>query len=294
MLRAHQPSRLEMMLGRIDRRLVYLGLFLVTLIPMVAGFKLPLYPTEPPRMLAQTIDSLPLDKVVFISSDWDAGTQAESRPQMVGIVRHLIRRNLRFVIFSIAYPTSPQLGHTAVLDAIRLENAEDRYVYGTMWANLGYKLADDPWLRAFTTDIQQATRQDWKGAPLSQLTVMQGVHKFGPTGQVSMLINVTGSSTIEYWYQFLGPTKAKFGLGCTAVQAPEQYPYLDSGQLSGLLTGMKGAAEYELIIGAPGFGSAAMSGQSFAHLYILILIVLGNLSLLVGWVQRRQRGREAR
>jgi hypothetical protein len=70
--------------------------------------------------------------------------------------------------------------------------------------------------------------------------------------------------------------------------APEQYPFLDSGQLSGMLTGMKGAAEYEQLIGAPGFGLPAMAGQSFAHLYILFLIVLGNLPILIGWSRRRR------
>ena len=54
--------------------------------------------------------------------------------------------------------------------------------------------------------------------------------------------------------------------------APEAYPYLDSRQLVGLLTGMRGAAEYEQLIDAPGDGLPAMTGQSFAHLFILILI----------------------
>src|ERR1051325_3533861 len=120
---------------------------------------------------------------------------------------------------------------------------------------------------------------DWKSVPISQLPIMQGVHAFGPGGQISMLIDVTGAATIDSWYQFVGPTGAKIGLGCTAVMAPEQYPFLDSGQLSGLLTGMKGAAEYEQLVGAPGTGSTMMAGQSFAHLYIFILILLGNLSV---------------
>ena len=77
----------------------------------------------------------------------------------------------------------------------------------------------------------------------------------------------------------------------TAVMAPEQYPFLDSGQLSGMLTGMKGAAEYEQLIEAPGLGMPAMAGQSAAHLYIFLLIVLGNLSLIVGWLQRRRPAR---
>jgi hypothetical protein len=117
---------------------------------------------------------------------------------------------------------------------------------------------------------------------------MQGVQRFGPEGRVSMLIDITGSNTIESWYEFLSPTKTKIGLGCTAVMAPEQYPFLDSGQLNGMLTGMKGAAEYEQLIDAQGFGLPAMAGQSFAHLYIFILILLGNLSLLAGWRQRRR------
>ncbi len=287
----HSPSasRLEMLLGRIDRRLVYIGLFIVTLIPMVRKFSMPLYVTEPPKLLRATIDELPQDKVVMISSDWDAGTQAECRPQMVALVRHLIRRDLKFVVLSMAYPTCPQIADQAIQSAIRLENASDRYVYGEKWANLGYRVLDDPWLRAFTTDIHPAIKQDWNGTPVDVIPVMKGVRRFGPDADVSMLINVTGSDTIHYWYQHLGPTKAKFGLGCTAVQAPEQYAYLDSGQLSGMLTGMKGAAEYEKLLEIPAFGTTGMYGQSFAHLYIFVLIVLGNASVLVGWMNRRKR-----
>src|ERR1041385_5249961 len=106
---------------------------------------------------------------------------------------------------------------------------------------------------------------------------------------ISMLVNITGYTDVEKWYQFLGPTRVQMVLGCTAVMAPQQYAYLDSGQLSGLLTGMKGAAEYEQLLDAPGQGLIGMSGQSFAHLYILILVVLANTSVVMGWARRRRR-----
>lgn len=289
-MQAGGTTQIERLLGRLDRRVVYLGLLVLTLLPLVFRWKLPLYVTEPAEKLHQTIEALPTDKLVIVSSDWDAGTQAESRPQMIAVIRHLIRRNLKFVLITISYPTSPQLGQDAVNEAIRLEGAESRYTYGKEWANLGYRVTDDPWLRSFASDISGAFKADLNGKPLAEIPLMDGVHKFGPNGQVSMLIDITGSTTIEPYYQYLTPTGAKVGLGCTAVMAPEQYPYLDSGQLSGLLTGMKGGAEYEQILNAPGFGMPAMAGQSFAHLYILILIVLGNLSVLVGWMNRR-RGR---
>lgn len=287
-MRDREPSRLEQRLGGIDRRVLYLGLFLVTLTPLVGGWSLPLYPTPPSQALARTINELPTDKIVFFSSNWEAGTQAETRPQMIALVRHLIRRGIKFAILSIGSVTAPQLAQAAVEQAIRLEDAEGRWEYGRDWVNLGFKLATTPWFRSLTLDIPSAVREDWRATPVAQIPVMQGVRKFGPDGQVSMLIDITGSNSITAWYQFLSPTKTKLGLGCTAVMAPEQYPYLDSGQLSGMLTGMKGAAEYEGLIGAKGAGLPAMAGQSFAHLYIILLIALGNLSLLAGRRARRE------
>ncbi|MFN3649872.1 MAG: hypothetical protein ACK47B_09835 [Armatimonadota bacterium] len=276
-------------IGRIDRRLVYCGLFLFTLIPLLLGVQLPLYVTRPTIMLWETIEALPQDRLVLISSNWDAGTQAETGPQLVAIARHLIRRNLRFAIFSIGYPTSPQLAQTAVEQAILLEGARDTWVYGEDWINMGYKQPELPWLRAFAADIRSGYTTDWKGVPLDSFALMQGVRRFGPRGQISALVEVTGSETVDRWYEFLSPTGVKLVLGCTAVMAPEQYPYLDSGQLNGLLTGMKGAAEYEQLIGAPGTGLVLMTGQSFAHLYIVLLIALGNAALIAGRLERRRR-----
>lgn len=287
-MQAGQQNRWEQAIGRIDRRIVYLGLFLITLAPLVGKWTLPLYVTGPPRTLKETIDALPQDKIVFISSNWDAGTQAENRPQLVAIVRHLIRRKIKFAVLAIAHPTSPQLADTEIRRAIKLEGVEGAWNYGEHWVNLGYKIATEPWLVTLARDIPAAIGSDWKRTPLSQIPMMKGVRAFGPSGQVSMMIEITASATVDYWYQFLSPTDVKMGLGCTAVMAPEQYPYLDSGQLHGLLTGMKGAAEYEQLVEASGTGKPMMAGQSFAHLYIFILILLGNLSLLIGWLGRRR------
>ncbi len=280
----------EDILGKIDRRLVYIGLFLFTLAPLVGRWALPLNTTEPTKMLKKAFDGLPQDKVVLIASDWDAGTQAESRPQLTAVVRYLLRKKLKFILFSVTTPTSPQLGQTVVERAIEAEGMKDTWQYGTHWANMGYRIANAPWLRNFARSIQDAMKNDWKGVPLAKLDVTRGVDKFGPEGQVSMLVDVTGSSSIDNWYAYLSPSKVTIGLACTGVMAPEQYPFLDSGQLSGLLTGMKGAAEFEQLTEQKGFALAAMAGQSFAHLYIFIMLVLGNLSVILGTMKKRARG----
>jgi hypothetical protein len=82
----------------------------------------------------------------------------------------------------------------------------------------------------------------------------------------------------------------KFGIpvagGTTAVSAPGFLPYVnDQNQLSGLLGGLKAAAEYELLLGYEGTASRGMNPQSIAHLLILALIVAGNIRV---WRNRRK------
>jgi hypothetical protein len=64
--------------------------------------------------------------------------------------------------------------------------------------------------------------------------------------------------------------------GSTAVQSPEIYPYLQSGQVLGLLGGMAGAAEYEKTTGVLGPATKGMDAQSSAHVFIMFMILLGN------------------
>jgi len=65
------------------------------------------------------------------------------------------------------------------------------------------------------------------------------------------------------------------------------YPYHDSGQIVGFLGGLKGAAEYEALVGAPGEGIRGMDAQTISHLFIVLMIILGN----VGYAMTRWRAR---
>jgi hypothetical protein len=280
-----ERPRWDERLGSIDRRWIYLLLFLATLAPLVFRWELKLFPTEDARSLQRLVEALPRDKIVVLSCNWEAGTIAESRPQTVALARHLLRRRIPFAMISIAYPTSPQIAQDAVDQAVR---EEGHGAYGVDYCNWGYRVGITPWLQALARDIPQTVSTDWKQRLLAELPMMRGVRTF--RDDVSLLVDITGSSTIPDLIAFVhAPTGVPTGLACTAVMAPEAYPYLDSGQLVGMLTGMRGAAEYEQLIGSPGFGVSAMAGQSFAHVFILILIALGNLSILGAAIRRRQR-----
>jgi hypothetical protein len=61
--------------------------------------------------------------------------------------------------------------------------------------------------------------------------------------------------------------------------ATDYYPYLSSGQLLGLIGGMKGAAEYERLMSISGDARRGMDAQSMVHVIIVLLVVLGNVAL---------------
>ena len=292
-VRPSNGASLARILSGLDRRIIYAGLLIFTLAPLMMNLSLPIYITPPARKFYDTIEALPTDKVVYVSSNWDAGTVAESEPQTIALFRQLLRRKLKFVIFSSSYPNSPQFAQNALTDAIRLEfpngvSAGGYPVYGTDYVNAGYNIRNSPWVRSLVQNPVNTLKADWKGQPLDQMPIFSGKPKMAD--QASLFVDITGSNTTPLWIGLVGSQGIKLSLACTAVMAPEQYPYLATDQLMGLLTGMRGAAEYEKLVGYEGRATRMMSGQSFAHLYLFLLIALGNVGLLRGWIARRREG----
>ncbi|MBI2370983.1 MAG: hypothetical protein HYV08_12240, partial [Deltaproteobacteria bacterium] len=97
-----------------------------------------------------------------------------------------------------------------------------------------------------------------------------------------------GTPGIETWYVY-GKEKYGFELGggSTAVSAAGLYPLLQTGQINGLIGGLRGAAEYETLLGQKGKAIAGMDAQSATHLLIIVLIVLCNVSF---FLSRRAAG----
>jgi hypothetical protein len=72
--------------------------------------------------------------------------------------------------------------------------------------------------------------------------------------------------------------------------APEFFPYLQAGQIRGMLGGMAGAAQYEALLKRADTATKGMDAQSMAHLLIIALIVFGN----VLWMSARGDERKRR
>ena len=55
------------------------------------------------------------------------------------------------------------------------------------------------------------------------------------------------------------------------------FPFLDSHQIEGLLAGVKGAGDYEELMGMKGGGTRVATALSLVYALIITLIVVGNI-----------------
>ncbi|MFH1769633.1 MAG: hypothetical protein ABH833_03130, partial [Parcubacteria group bacterium] len=221
------------------------------------------------------------EKILLIQPEWDPAVQAECKPQTRAMMEHCMKRGVKFALMAWN-PINIQMGEEVARDCEKEyneKNPDDPKKYGVDWVSWGYKPMNLPVFLAFIKDIYSVIEKDSKGTPIRDVPMMQNVDSLRDVGLVFF---VTGSGGVVAYIQFALPEIGfAVSTGCTAVMGPEQYPFLDSGQLVGMLEGMSGAAQYEALINYPeGRGTRGMRSQDFAHLWIIFVTILGNIGYI--------------
>lgn len=262
-------------LRHLDRRWIFLAVGLLVILPLLFGFHIAtVQPSFRARGFYQAIESLPEGSTVLLAGDYDPGTAAENYPMHLAAVRHLMRRNMKIIALAL-YPAGPPLTD----QVLAIAGEEFGKQPGVDYVNLGYKVGNELVMSSMGQSIPRTFPVDKAGTPVDQIPVMRGIQNYG---QIKLLISISAGypGTKEWVQQVVSRFHLPMIAGVTAVSAPEYYPYLQAGQLQGLLGGMAGAAEYEVLVEAPGLATRGMDAQSLAHVFIAFMIVLGNLAFL--------------
>lgn len=269
----------------LDRRWVFVGIGLAAILPIVSGLALPLGKVAPPtQAVYDYIERLQPGEVVMFGFDYGPASMPELHPQATALVRHCLRRKLRVLTVSL----NPQ-GTALARDVLDTVAAETGATDGTDYVNLGFKVGTAQVILGMGESIRQVYPQSADGKMTDTLPVMRGVDNYA---DIPLVIDLAAGDLPKAWIAFARERYHQdIAVGCTAVMATDLYPYLQSGQLVGLVNGLKGAAEYEKLTGTTGLGTLGMSAQSMAHLLIIVLVVLGNIAYFASG--RRERRREA-
>jgi hypothetical protein len=235
--------------------------------------------SPPVQKFYDEIEKLQPGDLVMISSNWSASTLAENQPQLEAVITHLMRKQVRFTIISI----EAQSRDISYRLAERITK-EKGYQYGEQWAHFGFVPNLAVAIKGMVTDLPNTIKQDVRGIEVTKLPVVQGVKSLS---DYKMIIDVTPSGTVPVWISY-SPKNVKILYCPTSVMAAEAYTYLDSGQIKGMITGAKGAQEYEQLLGIKGLGAPFANTISFSHLLIIFFILLGNFAMLMNRLQARR------
>ena len=158
--------------------------------------------------------------------------------------------------------------------------------YGVDYVVLPYVAGGETAVAALASSIHDLITEDYYGSPLQTLPLMEEADS---AEDFDLLIEITsgGPGYAEYLRQWQSPYGITMIVGCISLMAPGAYPYLESGQFSGLITGVRGGAEYELLVGKLGAGTRAMDAVSISHLFVIASIAVGNIIYLL---ERSKRG----
>lgn len=278
-------------LQNIDRRWLYLALAVSCALPFVVRIQLPVDVTPETQSLYDEIDRCPADKVVLVDSAWDAGSLGENWGQVEVVFEHMLRKRIKFVVISLDItPQGPKFADKVIAKLVK-EKFPDRK-YGVDWVNLGYTKGDWQAMQQIAKDIRKQFKIDSRGYSLDDAAHIPLMQRVRNIEDIYLIYSVT-YSPMENWIPFIhGVYGTPIGFGCAGIQSTTYYRYLLSGQLVGMLVGVRGAAEYDAILNPDSAQRTSLASrlivpQSFGHTVIILAVILGN----IGYFASRKRGR---
>lgn len=301
---------------KLDRRWIYLVVAIAIFLPLIIPFDSRTYTTEPSEKLYRLIDSyaptanekaIEKDRAVLMVFSHDASTMPELFPMELAILRHCFERKIKVFTLTFLPSAAPIMDYA--INTVKEEFPEIKS--GENYVNFGYKIGALalPMVLGMGEDIAEAVDIDAEGRKISSLPIMKNVKNYN---EMNLIMEFSGSAAGGMWITY---ARSKFGanvgVGVTAVMAADEYPYLQTGQITGMLAGLKGAAEYEKLVDI--FASKGkefsrdqlrnnlddkaitnkdikykfkqarigMNAQSVAHIMIIIFILIGNIGYFI-------------
>lgn len=296
----------------IRREALFIILFVVCSLSLFLKISIPNRVSDSSADLYKMLMNLPQDKIVFLQTDWTNSTRGESKAQFQSTVRILMRKGIKFGYLSAGDAQAPEVARATIaeLNKERRESNPPQPEY-RQWEDfvyVGYYPGAEATIQAFASNLGNAISSktdvatDGTKRPIMQSPVLAGIQKIEDLG--AYLI-VTGTKSSRISIERLSG-RLPMGALVTGVMGPETYNYYQTGQLSGLSIGLKGAydmesmMEYglngpdgkvtnkkvnEVLPGFPGMVNLANAQRYIVPLHaaillLIIAVVMGNIELI--------------
>jgi hypothetical protein len=275
-----------------DRRWIFLvmGVLVTTLYAL--GIAKELTRSEYVDSYYATIEALPEGSVVMLSADFDPASAAELLPAYTATIHHLLKRRLK-VINVATWPAAPPYTRGEFNQIAPLYDA----VYGEAWVSMGFLPGDDVAMGNIGQSMRSAfPEDDVTDTPYDELPILADV---GDNMEgIDLLITMSAGypGILEWIAQVGGRYDVPILAATTAVQTPDLFAFYPT-QCVGFLGAATGATRYLQLVDELTEGAVEepklknqkrMMVQSWAHMFMIALIVIGNVIYFMGRSRERR------
>lgn len=250
--------------------LVSLILTITIALPMVFPMGLPLKVSPMVNAGYDLIDELPEGSVVLFSYGISPVAVLDVGASARAMTYHSFKKGHKLIYVGpgVDNPMFVEQDIPSIAEELNKE-------YGVDWVHLGYYAGGEMGLSSILSDISSVYSADHYGTPLQDLPLMQTV-KAAEDFDLHICITISADMPGILVRQVAGPYGMPIILGASGVTATIATPYYPT-QIMGILTSVRGGAEYELLNKKPGPAIAGMDSISLSHAYLIILMVLANI-----------------
>ena len=256
-------------------REVIMALVLVAIIvPAMNPLGLPLMVGSMSEAWYDTIDSLPADSVILFDIGYGSGGYPSLGPGNIAAFHQMFEKDLKIVIMATSLEGT--LMYPLIMDSV-LPEQNYGAVYGEDYVFIGYIAGGQTAMAGVLGDLQSLVTNDYQGNAISTFSLMDNV---GGADDFALVAYVTtAGETAEGWvYQASSQYNVVVLGGCLSMMTTSIKPYYDSGQIAGIMDGIKGAADLEFLTGHAGDAIVSSDILTFTQSLVLIFIIVGNVS----------------
>jgi hypothetical protein len=291
--RVHWSDRLQ----RFDRRWIFLIMGLAIVVPLYLPIGFPIKPRPMTKAAFNAVEELKPNDVVLVSMDLDPASTAELEPYYRAVILQLKRKNVKLAFTTLWYQAPPLVERwlretvdvpIAPAGTPGYVGAPDRaYVRNVDYVYLGFREGKQNIMLGMGADLHHVF--DGKtddGTPLDSIPWMKTSRSLGDF-KLMVLVSAGSPGAKEYVQYVQNRYNLRMVAVTTAVSTTDLAPYYQSGQLLGIVAGLSGSAEYEVLVGKPSIGVEGADVLNAGHGVVIVAIVLGNLAYFAG--RRRKR-----
>ncbi len=271
-----------------DRRIMWSAIFVIVGVILLRPIGLPIEVGPSTQSFYDYVANAPQGSIIWVESGFSSGSLPEQGPQLRAFLIQAFRRDFRIVMSSLGVDGA-QLGQDI------FEEVRDTYFpdleYGVDFVNVGYRPGALVYATALGDDVMAATGGvDVFGRNLADLPLVQQVPRLHGD-YVEFMAHFWGHEPgPDHWYGAVGhPNRLPMIVGAAQMVVPQVIPFLEAEIIQANIPGMRGAAEYEILVGELGAATAGQDVTSAMVIFMTVLVILGNVAFIITTKQAERR-----